>query len=462
MRVTTAVTNIQSVVFDLTTRTVASLKGDLKEIISSGFAFVGPNKIAGVNSGNSKKSGLYTFPEGQSIEKFEIFGTLWPVTSGNYVMLRRGGKYSGGLLDLATRKVTTINQRPMLDAYGDLMASEQRNGELGLFDLKTVKAKGVTLPKNPFGRLYAADVTPDFKWLAVSGYSRGAVWDLAQEKMVFSLRGFRGAFFGDNKMFYADFPRDDKAPRTIAQMNLQTHNATAGLPIENSSARQHGSFVIQFNPTKKDGGYWENVVMEVRDALSLLPLWSVSFPKERPRYWVAPRNGTMTLLWPVTSKAAASAIKDNPTLSQQLKTLKEKEGDYFLKVLDVKSGKPLGELLIETGKGSFRISDVFAAGDWVVISDTENRTLVYSLSSGQQKAKVFGRQAAVSAVSNLLCVENGDGLLSLYEMASFEKREQFTFPTRVSFVRFSEDGKRLFVLTANQTVYLLDLSSVRQ
>ena len=170
---------------------------------------------------------------------------------------------------------------------------------------------------------------------------------------------------------------------------------------------------------------------------------------------MAPRDGTITLLWPVSSKAASSAVKGNPTLAQQLKTLKEKEGDYFLKVLDLKSGKPLGELLIETGKGSFRITDVVTSGDWVVISDTQNRTLVYSLSSGQQKAKVFGKLAAVSPVSNLLCVENGEGLLNLYELTSFAERQQFTFPTRVSFVRFSDDGKRLFVLTADQTVYLL-------
>jgi WD40 repeat protein len=453
-------TEVQSVVFDLTTRKASSLKGDLKEIISSGFAFVGASKIAGSNSGNSKKSGLYTFPEGQALEKFEILGTsLWPVSSGNYVLMRRAGKYSGGLLDLTTHKVVTINQRPMLDAYGDLMASEQRNGTLGLFDLKSVTAQSVSLPKSSLGRLYAVDVTPDFKWLAVSGYSRGAVWDLAQDKMIFSLRGFRGAFI-DEKMVYADFPREDPVERNVAHMDLVAKITTAGSPIENSSAKQHGMFVIQFNRTNKNGSYWENVVMEVRDAGTLSAVWSLSLPKERPRYWAAPRAGTITLVWPVSSKAAGSAIKDNPTLTQQLKTLKEKEGDYFLKVLDLKSGKPVGELLIETGKGSFRINDVFTNGDWVVISDTENRTLVYSLSSGQQKGKIFGRQAAVSAVTNLLCVENGNGLLNLYELASFEKRQQFTFPTRVSLIRFSEDGQRLFVLTADQTVYLLDLSSL--
>jgi WD40 repeat protein len=450
-------TSVQSVVFDLVTRKVASVKGDLKEIISSGFAFVGPDKIAGANPGNSKKSGLYSFPEGESVDKFEIFGALWPVTSGNYVMVRRQGKYAGGLFNLTTRKIITINQRLMLDAHGDLMASEQRNGELRLFDVKATTGQSVVLPKSPLGRIYAADVSPDFKWLAVSGYSKGAVWDLAQEKMVFNLRGFRGAFFGEDGKLYADFPKEGEEARTVAHLDLATRNATVGPPLENGSARQQGGVVIQFNPIKKNGSYWENVIMEIRDAPTMSPLWSLSFPQERPRYWAAPRNGTITLLWPVSSKAAAAAIKANPTLTQQLRILKEKEGDYYLKVLDVKSGKPQGELLIETGKGSFRISDAYTAGDWVVTSDTENRTLVYSLSSGQQKAKVFGRLAAVSAVSNLLCVENGEGLLNMYSLTPFEQRETFTFATRVSFARFSDDGKRLLVLTADQNVYVLNL-----
>ena len=57
--------------------------------------------------------------------------------------------------------------------------------------------------------------------------------------------------------------------------------------------------------------------------------------------------------------------------------MKEKEGDYLVQVLDARNGNELGKLLIETGKGSFRLSSVMAAGDWVVVADTRNRVLVY-------------------------------------------------------------------------------------
>ena len=136
--------------------------------------------------------------------------------------------------------------------------------------------------------------------------------------------------------------------------------------------------------------------------------------------------------------------------------LKEKEGDYLLKVLNLKNGQSLGQLLIETGKGSFRIRDIIVNGDLIVISDTQNRTLVYSLSTGRQIGKIFGARADVSPASHLLAAENGDGLMTIYDLDSLDKREQFTFPSRISLLRFSEDGKRLFILTANQTVYIVD------
>jgi len=208
-------TDIQSLVFDLTTRTNVSVKGDLKNVLSSGFVFVGTDKIVGKNFGNPKKAGLYGFPAGQVIEHFELHGpALKPVTSGNYVLLRNFGKLSGGLMDLTTKKVFHVNQRPVLDAYEGKVASERRNGELGLYDLKGGQPQVAALPQNPLGRIHAADVTPDFKWLAVSGYSRGAVWDLTQGKMVFYVRGFRGAYIGEDGIVYADFPKLDEVDET--------------------------------------------------------------------------------------------------------------------------------------------------------------------------------------------------------------------------------------------------------
>ena len=140
--------------------------------------------------------------------------------------------------------------------------------------------------------------------------------------------------------------------------------------------------------------------------------------------------------------------------------MKEKQGDYFLKIVDAQSGNEIGKLLIETGKGSFRISNISAVGDSVIIRDTQNRVLVYSLKTGEQKGRVFGAYAAVSKASKLLCVENETGKLAVYDLESMEKRDEFSFSTPLSMLRFSQDGRRLLVLTVAQTVYILDVSSL--
>jgi tricorn protease-like protein len=126
-------------------------------------------------------------------------------------------------------------------------------------------------------------------------------------------------------------------------------------------------------------------------------------------------------------------------------------------------------LPIETGKDSFRIASVFAAGDYVMIADTQNRVLVYSLSTGEQKGRVFGSRAVIGRMDGqsgaqsdgLICVENERGKLTVYDLASLEKRDEFTFTHPVSLTSFSQDGKKLFVLTANQSVYVLNVAGTK-
>jgi len=140
--------------------------------------------------------------------------------------------------------------------------------------------------------------------------------------------------------------------------------------------------------------------------------------------------------------------------------MKEKEGDYFVQILDLQTGNTLGKLLVETGKGSFRLANVYAAGDWVIVTDTNNRVIVYSLKSGVQHGRVFGGYAAVSQATGLLCVENEIGKLAVYDLKKMDKRDEFVFSSPIAMVRFSANGKRLFVLTSNQFAYLLDVSAI--
>jgi WD40 repeat protein len=358
------------------------------------------------------------------------------------------------------------NKTPAFDIYDQVFVAERLTGELGLYTTdKNLLLSTVTLPQNSLGRLRAMAISHDFKWLAVSERTRGAIWNLTKGERVVHLRGFRGGFFSEEGMFYADFPKEGDVERQLASLDTNRLDVTSGQEIEERRATQYGPFLLITRPTKKDGSYFEDLTLEIRDVRSFNTLWSRPFGKEPPRYWVEPREGTMVLSWPVASKYARDEIKSDSELTKRLAAMKEKEGDYFLQVLDAKTGATKGKLLVETGKGSFRIANVFAAGDYVVIADTQNRVLIYSLSTGEQKGRVFGSRAVIGGVSGksagLICVENERGKLTIYDLASLEKSDEFTFSHPVSLVTFSQDGKRLFVLTANQAVYLLNVAGTK-
>jgi hypothetical protein len=362
-------------------------------------------------------------------------------------------------MDLSTRQIFKANKTPALDLYDPVFVGERINGELGLYGIEKNDVKGVVqLPRNPLGKLRAAALSPDMKLLAVSERTRGALWNLSKGDRIFHVRGFSGGFFGEDGALYADFPKLDNLERTIGRLDPKTREVTALGDLKEDRVTQHGPYLKVIRPAKKDGGYDENVILEIQDARTYKPIWSKAFPKEAPQVWMG--SLTTVLAWPVASNAVKAEIKNDPKLAQQLTAMKETEGDYFLLVLDSRTGEPRSRLFIETGKGSFRISNAFTSGDWAVFTDTENRTLLYSLSTGEQKGRVFGGRPALSLAAGLLCVENQSGQLTLYDLASMEKRDQLTFSNTVEIARFSPDGKSLFVLSANQTVYLLDVSAL--
>ena len=459
----TLASEVNAVAVDLNTHTPVALRGELKKLIGGGFTFVGPDRGIGINWQDLRKSALVSFPEGAVLDHQLPLGRAKLATPahGKYLLLRPIEKFPVGVMDLATKTIFLASNQSAIDLYDDDFVSERVNGELGLYGVakRDLKAK-VVLPRASLGRLHAAAVSPDFKWLAISERTRGAVWDLTKGGRVFHVLGFRGGYFGDDGALYADFPKFGETERGIAKLDPGRRVTAAGPRIEETGARQYGPFVVLVKPARKDGGRTANVTMEVRDVRSLSPLWSRSFPREAPKIWIEPRAKTMVLSWPISASAAKTEIKADADLTERLTAIREKEGVYLLQVLDASTGQALGRLLIETGKGSFRISDVFAVKDWVIISDTQNRVLIYSLRTGERKGQMFGRRAEISEASSLLCVENEPSQLIIYDLTSMEKRDQFNFSTPIALTRFSSDGKRLLVLTSNQTAYLLDVSSL--
>ncbi len=450
---------------DMTTLKKFSLPDPIERLVLGGFSFLGNERLIGVNYDDYKKSALVTFPAGEVVSEFPLRGSVEGVTRGNYALVRPVKDFALGVMDLNTKVIFKSSKQPALDIFGDVFVSEMRNGELSLYRMERNEVLATTLLSNfSLGRLWAADLSPDMKWLAISGRSRGGVWKLDNGDAALYLRGFRGAHISKDGYFFADFPKYEPADRNVARFRLTTGEVAPGPTIDAFVARQLGQYLFVTKPAKENAKetdrrqYAKNVTLKVSDARTNAPLWSRTYPKEAPRVWAAPQHNTAANVWDVTDEAVKYEIKDDPQLMQQLTGMKEKEGDYFVQILDIRTGQVLGRLFIETGKGSFRLDNVYSAGDWVIAADTNNRVLIYSLKTGRQRGRVFGAFATVAESTGFLCVENEIGKLAVYNLATMEKLDELVFSSPISLLRFSAEGKRLVVMTSNQYVYTIDVA----
>jgi hypothetical protein len=89
-----------------------------------------------------------------------------------------------------------------------------------------------------------------------------------------------------------------------------------------------------------------------------------------------------------------------------------------------------------------------------------NQAIVYSLSTGKRLGTLFGRFAVVSDASHVIVVQNNAGELHYYDAATLEPKGEVNLGSRIRMARFSEDGQRLLLVTADQVARLLDTSAL--
>jgi WD40 repeat protein len=440
---------------DLGSRRETSFPGSIKDVTSSSFAFLGPDRIAGVNLFEPEKSPILRFPSGERIGQIRfVRGThIAPVAHGDYLLVRPIKDYALGVLDLKSNNIPAAVKEPAADVYDGTMVHERMGGELSL-DVIATKQHIATLqlPRARLGRLRAAAVSPDFNWMAISNGSRGAVWDVVHNNRVMHVRSFRGAWYGDDDSFYVDFPKFLENERGIGRLVPQTGGGLAGYKVGDVIASQDGRYlVIATSKNKNQVRNLTDADVEIRDVRDGKVLWSHHFAHEVPSFSFDGSN--ILLRWPVSASAGHDELQRFPELRDRA----DKE-DFFCELVDIQKDTAIGKLLVKTNKRSFHVEDASLAGDWVAVTASGNQVLTYSLASGEEKGHFFGTHPLLSSVSGLVAVENEAGELTIYDLATSQLREKYVFPEPISIKRFSPDGKRLFVLTVNQTVYILDVT----
>jgi hypothetical protein len=262
----------------------------------------------------------------------------------------------------------------------------------------------------------------------------------------FNAIGFDGA------AVYVDVPEFQGSPRQTAEVHLDT-GAHSFHPINKDEiAVQQGLYMVVTKPRKEGNGSSKND-LEVRDVRSGTVLWSRYFPDELPFITFDTENDTALLRWRVSQAAARKELKAFPELNRRA----EKD-DYLCEILDAKTGNVLSPLILKTNNGSLRYLRTVATQKWAVAQAAADQIINFALPSGEEQGHFFGANPVISAMG-LLALDSSKWEVTVYDLASSEPRQQYTFAQPVVCKMFSADGKRLLVFTADQTVYLFDVTT---
>jgi WD40 repeat protein len=374
---------------DLASHNPVAMHGDLSHLVRGGFAFLQSGRVIGINQFDPKNSAIVNFPSGETVSKLPLGGdSLTGAAHGDFLVVGPLKEAPIGVLDLSSNRFVFGRKNSLaLDAYDHSIVAEEADGKIGIYDIGENKPIAeATISLSPLEHLRARAVSPDLQWIALSGKTRGAVWNLTTGRRTLYVRGFNGAYFDGDQALLADFPKLDKVDRTLVRMGVNGQEPVAVAPIdEKSRVDQWGPLLVTRKPDGKDGSIERNIDFEVRGVRDSKLLWTRKFPKDVPFFDHSDAAGTLLIGWQVDLDAAKDELKSHPALQSKLAAIHDRKNAWLLEDLDINTGKEIGALIVDTGKGSFEVESAFAAGKWVIVFDDNSRVLAYSLADGEQR-----------------------------------------------------------------------------
>jgi WD40 repeat protein len=447
------------VVLELPEARKISVSGAIRDSLRWQFCFLGSDRLVGVNPYSPDKSSVYQFPGGARVTDVPLGdGILTAATNPRYLLIHPIKDNPLGVMDLQTQKLILASRNTAMDLWNDLYVNERRNGEVGLYKVQDGKlTSAIQLPIGNLGGLAAYAVSPDLHWMAISARTRGAVFDLQKNERLLFTRGFRSCYSVSPEIFYLQFRKSEKLKPEIVAFSGATHQSAERFLEENDDLVLRGKISIRRKRGEKMQAN-RNVTFEAVETEKGNVLWSRTFPKLAPTLEGSHSPGRLVLAWPANSDGAKEETALNPALKTKFDLKSTINGDYFLEVVDSSTGDFIGAAVVRTGKGAFLLRSADSVGDWLILSDNDNRILLYSLSTGEVKARFFGTAPMFSSNGALLSVANDRGQLRIYDLHTLRQLDDLAFSSPIIMDAFSADAQKLLVLTSDQTVYTLDMS----
>jgi len=466
---------------DMATLKPMSVGGDLKKFSHGAFIFLDDHRVLTSSLQKVDDAGIFSFPQGKRLANFSVAArTIQPTANPRYVLVKPLMNAMIGVFDLETAQVVAGINRHDISLWDNFMVSEAASGKITVAEyaldqstktLRSTVIKTLDLPVGTLAELSAAEVSDNFQWLAVSSKTRGAMWNVGSGERKIHVRGFRGAIVANDGGAIGDFPSLEPVKHNLVLIKGPSGSLDTFQELPDRGAQQYGRFLLtrESLATAKGGNnedsgdtrsLTENVRFTIKNIFDNKVVFTRDFVKEAPKNFLDAFSGRLILYWTLGSEVGKARLKEDPALAAKAKALGNKDDDYLIEVIDCFQGKTIGTVLLETGKGSFSIQEGLSDGDWLVLTDDNNRVLAFSLADGELRYRFFGSNAAINPTKNQIVVENYPGELTFYDLVSGDSVSHLTFKEGAAFVRYSLDGGKLFVLSRDQTAYAIDVTKI--
>jgi hypothetical protein len=441
--------------FDLRSRTPVKLGGDFNHDVSGPFAFK-DQAIAGESLTSPKNSGWFSFPDGKRLGKLPMaFATLNSVSKGDYLVTRGGEHNNTLIMNFATQKVMELPKIQTLDIWGTSIAMEAPDGSvvLGTYDgtkpMQEVARR--MLPLSPLGSTRVVELSPEGRYLAISGKSRGAIWDMKTGGRLYYLRGFTGATFHPDGNLYLDLPKYDKIERNVVRASLGKSELTKVDYTLSDEMFMRAGRMMEW----KDQGKGK-FLLTVRDLATGKEQWNRTFEKEKPASTRNHADNNLLFVWKTFTAAGKAELKNRPELAAQVAALKEKEAGLLIEVVSIDNGEVLKSVVLARPPSYDGVNGLDQVQDTILLNTSDNRVLLFSAKTGSMTQQVFGYVVGIDRQAGLFCVKNRRDEALVYDLNGKEV-SHFLAGTTVRLARFEDEGKKLLLLGADQKIRVIDL-----
>ncbi|HEY4008509.1 MAG TPA: M48 family metalloprotease [Acidobacteriaceae bacterium] len=443
--------------FDLRTRTQIKIGRSLVAEVTGAYAFLGDDRVAGVNAANPKDSGVYSFPDGRKLKKVSLpFAKLETVSAldGSSYVLSDGFKdFQVSLSNVDAGEVMFGSEGEALDVWGGMMAAENREGQIVVGKIDGGKVKAIATvqpPESQLARLYSVALSPDGRYLAMSTRTRGGLWNLRTGQRILYLRGFHAAWNGDDLMM--EFPKRDKQDAELLDASMKTmHAGKVSYPLGDMNV-EYG----MLSEWKDAGKHAEELV--VHRASDGSELWRRSFSEGKPYYTASYGWNDLLFSFHLNSSYAKAQLKTDPALANEAAAVKKKDDARLIEAVDVATGKTLASVVVEVSRAYVGTNGLNRVRDLLYATAEDHRTQVYSLKDGRQLRQVFGTVVGEDTATGRVCLTNREDEATVYD-AEGKELTHLNLGSPLRFAGFVDGGRKVLLLSADQVVRLVPIGS---